>query len=93
MEKVIARVLGGQRQGGQGIHEEVHPQHLDASQRGILKVMQKMNVSYGSSENHIAINRENGCSHEDQHHGNDVDGQLELNELCYAVVHVSPPND
>ncbi len=36
-EKLIGGRLGGQCQGGQGVHDEVDPQHLDGTQRGFFE--------------------------------------------------------
>mmetsp|Transcript_9898 Transcript_9898/g.14981 ORF Transcript_9898/g.14981 Transcript_9898/m.14981 type:complete len:204 (-) Transcript_9898:2749-3360(-) len=37
LKNVIIRGLGGEGQSGEGVHNEVHPQHLYSGQRGVLE--------------------------------------------------------
>ena len=64
----VIRSFSSQSKSGEGIHDQVDPEHLNGSQWGFSK---------------------DGRSEEDDEHGNNVDGKLELKELSNVIIDVS----
>lgn len=72
VEELLGGELGGEGEGGEGIHDEVDPEELDGGERGLT---------------------EDAGGGEGDDEGDDVDGELELEELTDGVVDVSAPHD
>ena len=71
-EELGGGALSGQGKGGEGVHDEVHPEQLQGT--------------------HGTLTDADGGD-EGEQNGHHVDGELELQELGDAVVHVAAPHD